>query len=74
MIFLSLSYYVKGQLFWGVDRLYFVERLLGRKEAGPERLAYPSPVRERERGRGGERTHLFMIIIEWRYSRSDILL
>ena len=72
MIFLSLSYYVKDQLFWGVDRLYFVERLLGRKEAGPERLAYPSPVRERERE--GDRTHLFMIIIEWRYSRSDILL
>ena len=46
-------------MLWGVDRLHFVEKLLGRKEAEPERLAFPSQVierqRERERDRDGGR-------------------
>ena len=49
VMFLSLSFYANGQLLWGVDRLHFVEKLLGRKEAEPERLAFPSQVIEREK-------------------------
>jgi 2-hydroxychromene-2-carboxylate isomerase len=37
------SFYVNGRLYWGTDRMFFVERALGRKEAGPERLATPPP-------------------------------
>ena len=63
------SFYVSGQLLWGVDRLHFVEKLLGRKGAEPERLAFPSQViegerkgRERERERKKEREREFINI------------
>ena len=36
-------------MLWGVDRLHFVEKLLGRKGAEPERLAFPSQVIERKK-------------------------
>ena len=37
------SFYVGGRLFWGVDRMFFVERQLGLKDAHPERLRLPVP-------------------------------
>ena len=35
------SFYVNDQLVWGTDRLFFVERYLGRTSAEPERLMSP---------------------------------
>ena len=40
-VFFSISFYVNGRLFWGTDRMFFVERELGVAEAAPERLATP---------------------------------
>ena len=34
----SHSFYMSGRLIWGADRLFMVERLLGKKDAAPERL------------------------------------
>jgi 2-hydroxychromene-2-carboxylate isomerase len=35
------SFYVNGRLFWGTDRMFFVERALGLRDAAPERLTTP---------------------------------
>lgn len=35
------SFYVKDRLYWGTDRMFFVERVLGMREAAPERLVMP---------------------------------
>ena len=35
------SFYVNGRLFWGTDRMFFVERALGLHKAVPERLTTP---------------------------------
>ena len=32
---------MNGRLYWGTDRMFFVERALGVREAAPERLATP---------------------------------
>ena len=38
------SFYVGGKLFWGVDRLFMVERCLGKQDAAPERIMPPPKV------------------------------
>ena len=35
------SFFVNNQLYWGVDRMFFVERALGVADAAPERLVMP---------------------------------
>ncbi|CAI8052783.1 2-hydroxychromene-2-carboxylate isomerase [Geodia barretti] len=35
------SFYVNGRLFWGTDRMFFVERALGMRGVAPERLTTP---------------------------------
>lgn len=37
---LCFSFYVTGQLFWGIDRIFFVERALG-FNSHPERIVSP---------------------------------
>ena len=39
--FLTHSFYVNGRLFWGTDRMFFVERALGMRGVAPERLTTP---------------------------------
>lgn len=61
-----LSFYIADQLFWGVDRMFMVERMLGVKEANQERLI-PPPYRA---GTAGLLSFYFDYSSPWSYLAS----
>ncbi|XP_065826211.1 uncharacterized protein [Oscarella lobularis] len=59
------SFWVNDRLYWGVDRMHFVERVLGNESASPLRLAFPDV------GRKGHLTFYYDFSSPWSYLGSQ---